>query len=186
MKTAAIVLGVLFLVLGGIGGSLFLMYQSLHDGAVQTENQIELLSNKSENVLSTTTIKIRDAVGLNDSYTKSLKEVVTAAVEGRYGKDGSKATMQWIQEQNPVFDSKVIMKVHDLIDGGGSEFKISQDQVLEYCKPYKDQLDSLVKGWMLKAAGFPKKDLTKLCRVVSDTDSRAAFDTGLRKGAISQ
>ncbi|MNM47263.1 hypothetical protein D3C81_582260 [compost metagenome] len=94
--------------------------------------------------------------------------------------------MQWIQEQNPVYDSKVIMKVHDLIDGGGSEFKISQDQVLEYCKPYKDQLDSLVKGWMLHMAGFPKKDLTKLCRVVSDTDSRNAFETGLRKGAISQ
>lgn len=187
MKTAGIVLGVLLLVIGGIAGSVFLAYQSMYDYAVETENQIELLNQQSENVLSTTTIKIKDAAGIANIYAEDLKKVVSAAVEGRYGKDGSKATMQWIQEQNPTaINEKLYLKVQDIIDGGGSEFKISQDRKLEYCKPYKDKLDYLVRGTLLKWAGFPKKDLANLCQVVSDSDSREAFKTGIRKPALTQ
>lgn len=184
MKTVGIVFGILFLVLGGAGLTLFLAYQSMHDNAITFENNIKQLNTQSENVLSTTTIKIQNAVGLNASYTKALKEVVTAAVEGRYGKDGSQATMQWIQEQNPVYDSKVIMKVHDIIDGGGTEFKISQDRKTEVCTQYETLRDYLVRGTLLKLAGFPKKDVEKMCRIVSDKDSRDAFESGVREATI--
>lgn len=187
MKTAGIVLGVLLLLGGVAGGTLFMMYQSLHDMAVETENQIELLNNQSENVLSTTTIKIKDAAGIANIYAEDLKKVVSAAVEGRYGKDGSKATMQWIQEQNPTaINEKLYLKVQDIIDGGGSEFKISQDRKMEYCKPYKDKLDYLVQGALLKFAGFPKKNITQLCQVVSDEDTSAAFKSGKRKPVLAQ
>lgn len=186
MKTVGIVVGVLLLITLGTAGTLMLMYQSLHDDAIVSENQIELLTNQSENVLSTTTIKIQDAAGIAQVYTDDLKKVVEGAVSGRYGKDGSKATMQWIQEQNPHVDSKLYLKVQDIIDGGGSEFKISQDRKMEYCKTYQDKLGYLVKGFLLKAAGFPKKDVAKLCRVVSDVATREAFETGIRKAVISR
>lgn len=187
MKTLGIVAGVLFLLIAGAGGALFLSYQSLHDDAIETENQIELLSKQSEGVLSATTIKIKDAAGIANIYAEDLKKVVSAAVEGRYGKNGSQATMQWIQEQNPTaINEKLYLKVQDIIDGGGSEFKISQDRKMEYCKPYQDKLNYLVRGFLLKLAGFPKKDIANLCQVVSDSDSREAFKTGIRKPALSQ
>lgn len=187
MKTVGIVMGVLLLLVAGLGGSLFLMYQSLHDDAVFTENQIELLNQQSENVLSTTTIKIKDAAGIASIYAEDLKKVVSAAVQGRYGSNGSQATMQWIQEQNPTAISEnLYLKVQNIIDAGGSEFKISQDRKLEYCKPYKDKLNYLVRGTLLKMAGFPKKDLANLCQVVSDQDSSDAFKTGIRKPALAQ
>jgi hypothetical protein len=184
MKVAGIVVGVLFLIIGGVAGALFLGYQSMHDTAITFENDIKALNTKSENVLSTTTIKIQDAVGLNKQYTNSLKEVVQAAVEGRYGKNGSQATMQWIQEQNPTVDSKLFLKVHDIIDGGGSEFKISQDRKIELCTQYETTRDYLVRGWLLKMAGFPKKDVLTMCRIVSDEATQNAFATGKREATI--
>lgn len=186
MKTFGIVMGVILLALVGAGTALFLGYQSMHDTAITFENDIKRLDKESENSLSSTTLKIQNAVGLNAQYTKSLKEVVTAAVQGRYGKDGSQATMQWIQEQNPVFDSKVIMKVHDIIDGGGTEFKIAQDRKLEICTQYEKTRDYLVRGTLLRIAGFPKKDVEKMCQVVSDADTQDAFATGQRKPTITQ
>lgn len=187
MKTVAIVLGVILL-LGGVGaGTLFLAYQSLHDEAIETENQIDLLNKQSENVLSTTTIKIQEATGIAGVYIDGLKDVVKGAMEGRYGKDGSRATFQWIQEQNPTgMPETMFLKVQNIIDGGGSEFKISQDRKMEYCKPYQDKLGYLVRGTLLKLAGFPKKDIAKLCQVVSDKASREAFDTGVRQPAITR
>ena len=187
MKTVGIVVGVLLLITLGTAGTLMLMYQSLHDDAIVSENQIELLTNQSENVLSTTTIKIQDAAGIAQVYTDDLKKVVEGAVSGRYGKEGSRATFQWIQEQNPVaMPETMFLKVQNIIDGGGSEFKISQDRKMEYCKPYQDKLGYLVRGTLLKMAGFPKKDVAKLCQVISDKASREAFDTGVRQPAITR
>lgn len=187
MKAFGIAVGLLVVLAGVAGVSLFMMYQSLHDMAIETENQIELLNKQSENVLSTTTIKVQDATGIAGIYIDGLKDVVKGAMEGRYGKDGSRATFQWIQEQNPTgMPETMFLKVQNIVDGGGSEFKISQDRKMEYCKPYQDKLGYLVQGWLLKQAGFPKKDIAKLCQVVSDVASRDAFEKGVRKGALAK
>lgn len=184
MKVFGIVAGVfLAVILLGAGG-VFLAYQSMYDTAVGFENNIKKLNKQSEASLSSTTIKIQNAVGLNSQYTDSLKEVVRAAVEGRYGKDGSKATMQWIQEQNPVYDSKVILKVQDIIDGGGSEFKITQDRKIEECTKYETSRDSLVRGFFLRLAGFPKKDVEDMCAVISDAATQDAFKTKQQKAVV--
>lgn len=184
MKAFGIAVLVVLALIVGIGGAVFLGYQSMHDQAVTTENQIKKLNTDSEVALSTMTIKIQDAVGLNKTYTDSLKEVVRAAVEGRYGKDGSKATMQWIQEQNPTVDSKMFMKVHDIIDGGNTEFQISQNRKTELCTSYETTRDTLVKGFFLRLAGFPKKDVETLCRVVLDDSTDKAFKSGKREATI--
>lgn len=184
MKAVVIVLAVVLGCLGFGAVSLFLAYQDMHNTSMNFENDIKKLNLMSENVLSTTTIKLQDAVGLNKQYTESLKEVVRAAVEGRYGKNGSGAAMQWIQEQNPTVDSKLFMKVHDIIDGGGTEFKISQDRKIELCTEYEKMRDLLVRGFFMKLAGFPKKDVEQMCILVSDEASAAAFKTGKREATI--
>ena len=185
MKAIGIALLVLF-GLGALGaGALFLGYQSMHDNAITIENEIKRLDNQSQVSLSTTTIKIQDLVGLNATYTASLKEVITAAVQGRYGNKGSQATMQWIQEQNPTIDAGRYMdKLQNIIDGGGTEFQISQNRKGEVCTSYETMRDTLVRGFFLKWAGFPKKDILKLCQMVTDEATEQAFKTGKREATI--
>lgn len=183
MKTVGIVLLGLVLLVGGTAGTLFLMYQSMHDTAVTWENDIDKMNSQSENVLSAVTLSIQETAGIAGMYADDLKNVIKGTFEGRYGKgdEGVKASMLFIKESNPHLDSKLYLKVQDTITGGRKEFQISQDRKLEVCTEYKKTLDYLVRGFMLKLAGFPKKDITKLCQVVSDASTKEAFQTGEQK-----
>ncbi|MNG47061.1 hypothetical protein D3C79_49280 [compost metagenome] len=184
MKAIGIALLVL-LGLGALGGvALFLGYQSMHDNAITIENDIKRLDNESQNVLSSMTIKIQTLVGLNKTYTDGLKEVITAAVTGRYGDKGSQATMQWIQEQNPNVDSSMFKPVQAVIIGGNTEFQISQTRKNEVCTSYETMRDTLVRGFFLRLADFPKKDVLKLCQIVVDEATENAFKTGKREATI--
>ena len=40
-----------------------------------------------------------------------MKEVIETALTARYGQDGSKATWQWIKEQNPSVDPSLYKKL---------------------------------------------------------------------------
>lgn len=180
------VLGVVLVVLVGLG-ALFLGYQSMHDTAITTENQIKKLDNESQVVLSTMTIQVQTLVGLNKQYTKGLQEVITAAVQGRYGDKGSQATMQWIQEQNPTIDAGRYMdKLQDIIIGGNKEFQISQNRKNEVCTNYETIRDTLVRGFFLRMAGFPKKDVLLLCQMVTDEATDKAFKSGKREATIQE
>ena len=168
------------------GGSLFLMYQSLHDTAITWENEIEKKNIESETVLSTVTLTIQETAGVTGMYADDLKDVIKGSFEGRYGKDGVKAGMTWIQEQNHQLDTKLYLKLQNVIEGGRKEFQISQNRKTEVCQEYKKTREYLVRGFLLRMAGFPKKDMDKLCIVVSDLNTKAAFDSGVQAPLIKQ
>lgn len=181
MKAVLIALG---LVIGGLAlaaGSLFMMYVSVHDSAVEWETRLDKFNKDSENILSTTTLTIQETAGITGKYSADIKDVIKGTYEGRYGPNGSQAAMQWIQEQNVQLDTKLYMKVQDVIEGGRKEFKISQTRKLEVCEPYKNMVGSAVRGTILKFIGFPKINLEETCRIVSDAASREAFQTGEQK-----
>lgn len=181
MKSVVIALGFLLIVGLGIGGTLFVMYQSLHDNAITQENEIQKKNSQTENILSTVTISIQEVAGVASMYAGDIKEIVKATFEGRYGADGSQAAIQLIKEQNQNLDPKLYIKIQDVIEGGRKEFQIAQDRKLEVCTIYRTNLDYLVRGALLRMAGFPKKDIEKLCQVVSDVRTQDAFEKGVQE-----
>jgi len=186
MKTVGIVLLVLLVALGLGGGSLFLMYQSLHDTAIEWENEIEKKNQESEATLSNITLTIQDIAGVNGMYTDDLKEIVKGTFEGRYGEDGAKAAILMITEKNHDFDPSGYTKLRNVIEGGRKEFDISQKRKIEVCQEYKKTREYLVRGSLLRFAGFPKKNMDLLCVVVSDKSTRKAFDTGIQEPLIQR
>lgn len=183
MKVFGIVVGVLFLIIVGVGASMFMMYQSLHDGAIVSEATIQQKDEESENVLSRVNVSIANLVGNATAYSEEVKEVIKAAVEGRYGAKGSQAVFQMLQEQNPEVKTVLREKLANVIEGGQREFEIAQKRKIEVCTTYRKELGYLVKGAMLKFAGFPVIDMGKRCQVVSDGQTRDAFNTGLQTSA---
>lgn len=180
MKTFGIVIAVVALLFGGVGGTLFLMYQSLHDGAIVSEATIQQKDEESQNVLSRVNVSIANLVGNATAYSEEVKEVIKAAVEGRYGDKGSQAVFQMIQEQNPEVKTVLREKLADVITGGQKEFEIAQTRKIEVCTAYRKELGYLVKGTMLRIAGFPKLIMDKSCQVVTGAKTRDAFNTGLQ------
>ena len=181
MKVLAYVMGVIFALVLVVGGSLLVGYISANNEGAQMENLVVQMDKQSENRLSTYTMKIQEMVQVPEMYISGLKDVIKGTFEGRYGKDGSKAVMQWIQEQNIPVDSKVFLNLQTEIGAGREEFAIAQARKLEVCTTYQNNLDYFWKGMFLKWAGYPKKDMSKLCQVVSDATTQEAFAKGVQK-----
>lgn len=178
---AGIIISSIIALLVLVGLSIFTTYQSVHDNAVSWEATLEKKNGETEAVLSRVTVAVQQTAGVVEIYANDVKEVISAAVQGRYGKDGSKAVFQMIQEKNPTVSDKVYLKLADLIGGGQKEVEIVQVQKLEVCAAYKKELGYLVRGAILRFAGFPKADLALECRVISDSATRSAMETGLQQ-----
>lgn len=161
-----------------VGAVLFGTYISAYNSGVRYEAQIEKFHKASQNTLSNYTLKVQEMAQVPDMYKNDLKEVIDATFQGRYGKDGSKAVMQWIQEQNLQFDSKLYLNLQAVMESGRDEFKLSQDRKLEICTQYEQELGYFWKGMWMGFAGYPKKDLSTICKVVLDKQTNTTFDTG--------
>lgn len=153
-------------------------YISINNGFINSEEQVSAFNKDSENHLSNYTLKVQEAAQVPAMYKKDLQDVITKTFEGRYGADGSKAVMQWIQEQNIPLDSSLYKEIQVIIKSGRDEFRISQTKKLDACRIYKRDLRAFPGNLVANIGGYPHIDLEATCRVVSDANTQAAFAAG--------
>lgn len=179
-----IVCSVIFAMLLVTGITLFTGYISAVNEGARMEATIEQLDRQSENRLSAYVAKIQTMAKVPDKYVEGLTKVIKETFEGRYGapgEDRSGKLMNWITEQNITLDSKVYLRLQDEISAGQEEFAIAQTRKLEQCAVYKTNLQYFWKGKFLNLAGYPKADLNKLCQIVSTSNAKEAFESGIQK-----
>lgn len=143
------------------------------------EKELEAVWSNNQNVLGQYTLKVQEAAQVPAMYKDDLKEVVTAAVQGRYGADGSKAVMQWLKEANVPFDSSMYTKMQQIIEAGRNQFTTEQTRMIDVKRSYETNLGYVWRGFWLKLAGYPKIDLAKFKPVVAG-DTAKAFETGVQ------
>lgn len=160
-----------------VGGSLI----SYNNSFVTLETQVKKFNKDSENHLSNYTLKVQETAQVPEMYKDGLKEVIKDTFQGRYGQDGSKAVMQWIQEQNIPFDSSLYKEIQVVISSGRDEFRISQTKKLDACGLYETKLGQFPGSMIAGMFGYPRIDLEKTCQVVSDVTTQKAFDAGVQK-----
>lgn len=164
------------LIIGGIFLSLLIMlgivaatsYVSANNYAVTVEAELKAARSNNKNILAQYEQKILEAAQVPEMYKNDLKEIVSAAMQGRYGADGSKATFQWIKENNLSFDSSMYNKIVDLIQAGRTDFSISQTRMLDIKRGYETQLGYVWRGFWLRVAGFPKINMGDYEPVITD------------------
>lgn len=180
MKTGLIVasvLGITVLSTVGIGVA---SYVSAYNTGNRLEQSIKATDENNRNILAQYGTRIAEAAQIPAMQRDDLKEVVTAALEGRYGKDGSKAVFQFLQEQNPQIDSTVYIQLQRMIESGRIEFQNAQTKMVDQKRIYDTALGSFWQGTWLRIAGYPKIDLDEY-QIVSTDRANAAFDTGVEE-----
>lgn len=172
VRNIALLAGVTVIALAAFGS-----YVSAKNYGNQMEVQLDAKYQDNENVLSSGYQKVSGLVQVPTLATKQLKEVLNAAIQGRYGADGSKAVFQFIKEQNPTVDPSLYTKISQVIESSQDEFKNAQTGMLEIKRSYQTALGSFWQGFWLGVAGYPKLDLSKY-RIISSAGAAEAFRTG--------
>jgi hypothetical protein len=154
-------------------------YISAYNYGNRAERNIEAAWTNNQNVLGQYTLKVQELVQVPEMYKNDLKEVVTSALSARYGANGSKAVMNWLKESNIPFDSKLYVKMAQVIESGRNEFTREQTRLIDEKRAYETQLGYFWTGFWLRMAGYPKIDLAKFKPVVAG-DTAATFEKGVQ------
>ena len=146
----------------------------------RTEATLEAKYTDNENVLSSGYQQLQGVAGVTGMARDDQVAIFKAAIEGRYGPDGSKAVFQMIKESNPVQDPQLYRKVQQVVESTQKEFQTAQTQMLDIKRSYKTELGSVWKGMWLGFAGYPKVNLDKY-KMISSDGASDAFKTGKQK-----
>lgn len=177
---------VLLAVLGfGVGGAVIavMSYVSAANYSNEMEVRIKAEWENNENILSGYSQKIREAAQIPTMQRDDLVKIFSGTLGARYGADGSKASMQWIKEQNPNLDQRTYFKLQQIIEAGRDEFKNAQTKLIDVKRSYETALGYVWKGFWMHLAGYPKLDLSKY-RAISNDYAGEAFKTGKESGPI--
>lgn len=177
LVTVLVVLGI-FVSLALVG---VVSYVSNANYGNRAEKQITAAWENNENILAQYSLKIAEMAQVPDMQRDDLKEVYRAALEGRYGADGSKAVFQWLQEQNPQLNAEVYTRLQQTMEAGRNEFRVAQTELIDLKRGYETNLGYIWKGFWLRLAGYPKIDLSKYKAITSEY-AQEAFETGVDKG----
>jgi hypothetical protein len=178
-----IALGIVGAVLVGIALIIGGMLVSANNYGARTESLLKASKEQNKNVLAQYGQKVLEASQVPGMYTEDFQKLTTAAIQGRYGENGSQAAMQWIKEQNPQLDSKVYTKIQQLIEGGRNDFANSQTRMIDIRRQYETELNSFPSGFFLKLVGYPKVNLADY-DIVSTERADTVFKNKKEDGPI--
>ena len=148
-------------------------YVSAKNYGNATETRLKAKYEDNENVLSSGYQQLKGVAGATTMATEDQINIFKAAIQGRYGADGSRAVFQMIKEANPTVDPQLYRKVQQVVESTQKEFQQSQTQMLDIKRSYETALGSFWQGMWLSFAGYPKIDLSKFTIVSSDAAADA-------------
>lgn len=165
MKVLAGVFGILIL-LGVVLGS---GYVGFTNGANQFENQIKAQYDNNRNIYDNGWKKVRETAQVPDMYADKVKEVFTAAIQGRYGTEGAKNTFLAIREVNPNIDASLYRQIQQTVEEFHNEFAQNQTRLVAIRQEYQNYITATTSGRFYNTmAGYPRIDLSKYDIVTSE------------------
>jgi RNAse (barnase) inhibitor barstar len=172
-KQVGIAIGVVvLLIVSCLGGWII----GVKNECVAQEAGIKAQYSQDQNNYDNMVKKIKETAQVPDMYVGDLKKVWDGVMTNRYGKNGSKAMFQWIQEHNPNVDSSLYRQIQQVIESGRLDFEANQKTLLDKKRIYESILNSSPGGDVAKFLGFPKIDLEKM-GIVTSEDTEVAFKT---------
>lgn len=161
----------------------FLSYVSAYNYGNRMEQQLIATQDNNRNIYAQYGQRVLEVAQVPSMYRDDVVEVVTAALEGRYGDNGSQATWQWLQEQNPSLDPSLYTNIQQVIEAGRGNFESGQRRLIDVRRQYETALGSFWQGMWLRFAGYPMVNIDDFA-IVSTDQANQVFENYLEEGPI--
>lgn len=185
-KGAAVVaLAIVVILLGSLLAVAFVSFTSAYDYGNSMDTKMNAISDNNRNIYASGTQRVQEIAQVPGMYTEDFAKIVKADIEGRYGKDGSSATMQFLQEHDIKIDPSLYKDITQEIKSFRDEFKNNQTTLIDVGRSYRYAVGSLWQGFWLRLAGFPKINLSdpKYNPITTDLTEQV-FKAGKEKGPL--
>lgn len=154
----AVVLSVLAIV-GALVAIVVGVFISANNTAVAHEATLKATFDNNQNILASYYQKVGEVAQVPGMMTDAQVKTIRAALEGRYGADGSRAVFQMLTESNPVVSEQLYTKIQTVIESGRDEFKNNQTMLADKVRAYEVALNSMPGGLVMRFMGFPRTSL---------------------------
>lgn len=151
----------------------FLM--SVKNTCVAQERGIEAQYEQNQNNLANYANKIMELVQVPKMAAAQIRDVAVAAIQGRYGEQGSKALFHAVQEQNPNVDASLYRTLMQATEAGRNSFAADQTTMIDKCRVYDTYAESFPQSLAVGMFGYPRYDRSK-CKPVITDDTAKAFE----------
>ena len=165
----------------GIGGAsalvltllmIFIMNMSYQNTYERIDQDIEAQYNKIESNYEKMSRIILQQAGIVNKYSEDFKNIYKGMMQGRYGKDGSKAMFQWIKEQNPSIDASLYAKLMTTVEAQRTGFDRLQGKVSAMVAESNKMLKTAPSKWFVNG-------VIKEAKIVSSTATKVIVDSGI-------
>lgn len=143
-------------------------------GCQRFENGLVAKYENYENIYDNGWKEVKEKAQVEDIQVDDLRALYKDTMEGRYGKDGSKALLQFIKEQNPTLNKEVLVGIQQSVESFRNEFQQSGTEVVDYKRQYNDYRTTTWQGLIFGSlAGYPKLNLAEFVVITSDETEKA-------------
>jgi len=134
----------------------FVGYIGFRNEANAFEADIPAQYTNMQNVYDNGWKKVVETAQIPKMQEEQTKELYTAALTGRYGADGSKALVQFIQEQNPNLGTETYVEIQRTVQGFHDSFQASQTDLIARKQEYTKYLTATTASLFYNGiGGFP-------------------------------
>lgn len=172
-------IGIVLLIAVGVAIASIGVYTiSVRNNFVNLEERLDAKNEDTKNVYASISNSLKTEGLAVEKYNDTVIKAIEAAISGRYGKDGSQAAMQWIQENNPTIDPSITQKLMAVIEANYQKFETAQTEKLDIVREYKTQLRVFPNNIVAGVFNYPTKDLSKIGKVITNAATNKAFESG--------
>lgn len=171
-----VVLGVLGIIVGVFiiaAISIIAVAIGVNNTSIKFENRIKAQYEQNKNNYDKMYKTVLEMAQVPEMYKNDLKDVFSAAIQGRYGKGGSKAVFQFIKEHNPTFDSALYIKLEQTIQAGRIDFESNQKMLIDIKQSYDNFRMVFPNNFISGFLGFPKIKMEDYGIVLSEKTDKA-------------
>lgn len=149
----------------------------------RTEVALDARVTDNKNIYAQGTQKVLEVAQVPAMARDDIAKIAEAAIQGRYGPNGSQAVFQAIKESNPQVDPQLYRKIQQLIEAFRNEFQQGQKLQIDQVRTYRTNLGNVWSGFWLARAGYPKTDLKKYDIITTDT-TEEVYKRGKESGPL--